>query len=151
MDYEILETENIPQIVKAEVIMELWRIECACFGKDAHFNADFRPLLEEATTIICRDGVNNAILGFISGRICAMKSSVPADNFLYFYINYLEVLPEFQKKGIGRELLKRLESFLRPLNVDTIFLNCRSSVAQFYKNCDFEEVDEKGHLYGKMI
>lgn len=151
MDYEILATENIPEVLKSEVIMELWRIECACFGKDAHFNTDFRPLLEEATTITCRRSVSGKILGFISGRICAMKALVLADDFLYFYINYLEVIPEFQKRGIGRELLKRLETFLRPLKVDTIFLNCRSSVAQFYKNCDFSEVDEKGHLYGKMI
>jgi ribosomal protein S18 acetylase RimI-like enzyme len=150
MDYEILETKKIPHIIEASVIMKLWKIECACFGKDAHFCSEFRPRLEDATTIICYDRVNDAIYGFISGRICAMKSSGDGD-FLYFYVNYIEVLPEFQKRGIGRELLKKLEAFLRPLKVDTIFLNCRSSVAQFYKNCDFEEVDEKGHLYGKMI
>jgi ribosomal protein S18 acetylase RimI-like enzyme len=60
------------------------------------------------------------------------------------WINYLAVLPSFQKRGYGRKLVNRAIVELRKIGCLKINLQVRSanaSVVEFYKHLGFEEED----------
>jgi ribosomal protein S18 acetylase RimI-like enzyme len=54
-----------------------------------------------------------------------------SDNVLSAYIPFLEVLPEYQNQGIGKELVNRMLEELNGLYM--IDLLCDDSLAPFYK------------------
>ena len=58
------------------------------------------------------------------------------------WINYLAVLPSFQKRGYGKELVNKAIIELRKIGCSKINLQVRrnnASVAEFYKHLGFEE------------
>ncbi|MHC4882844.1 MAG: GNAT family acetyltransferase [Planctomycetota bacterium] len=58
------------------------------------------------------------------------------------WINYLAVLPEFRRQGIGRKLMEEAEKRLHKLNCPKINLQIRSSnkdVIDFYKSIGFSQ------------
>lgn len=58
------------------------------------------------------------------------------------WINYLAVLPSFQRRGYGRHMMERAESVLREAGCPKINLQVRksnTSVIQFYKACGYSE------------
>ena len=60
------------------------------------------------------------------------------------WINYLAVLPKFQKQGIGRTMMQKAEQRLRDLGCPKINLQVRSSnkdVIAFYKSVGFSQDD----------
>ena len=71
--------------------------------------------------IIASDG--NKIVGFITAI---------SDKTLSAYIPLLEVLPEYRKQGIGRELVKRMLELLKEYY--KIDLCCDENLEGFYKN-----------------
>jgi ribosomal protein S18 acetylase RimI-like enzyme len=76
--------------------------------------------------VLAKDG--EQVVGFITAI---------SDQVLSAYIPLLEVLPEYQKQGIGQELLrhmlKKLEGFYM---VDVV---CDPAVQEFYKKVGFKE------------
>ena len=59
------------------------------------------------------------------------------DGISYGYIPYLEVLPEWQGKGIGTELMRRMMAKLETLYA--IDLICDEDVQGFYESLGFSE------------
>ena len=60
------------------------------------------------------------------------------------WINYLAVLPKFQKQGVGRTMMQKAEQRLRDLGCPKINLQVRSSnkdVIAFYKSVGFSQDD----------
>lgn len=58
------------------------------------------------------------------------------------WLNYLAVLPEYQKKGYGRKLVKRALNELRKLGCLKVNLQVRTdnaSIVNFYKHLGFKE------------
>lgn len=73
-------------------------------------------------------------LAFDDSR-CVGFINALSDGVLYAHIPLLEVLPDYQGKGIGRELLKRmLETLSGMYAVDVV---CDEAVASFYDNVGF--------------
>lgn len=67
-----------------------------------------------------------------SGR-CVGYITALSDGVLFGYISSLEVLPEFQGQGIGRELVTRMLRVLSDLYA--VDLVCDADVQPFYERC----------------
>ena len=74
------------------------------------------------------------------GMICAMD-----DGIMTAYIHYLLVRPDYQDKGIGRELVSRVkeiyDDYLRIVVVGY------DDEVHFYENCGFEKADDASPLF----
>ncbi|MBU7014984.1 MAG: GNAT family acetyltransferase [Theionarchaea archaeon] len=58
------------------------------------------------------------------------------------WINYLAVLPDFQRRGFGRKMMEKAEFVLREVGCPKINLQVRksnTSVIQFYEACGYSE------------
>jgi GNAT superfamily N-acetyltransferase len=80
-------------------------------------------LLEQSYRVVLAvDDQNNRIVGFINAI---------SDGVLCAYIPLLEVLPEYQRQGIGGELVQRLLRLLD--NLYMIDLTCDRRLQKFYE------------------
>ena len=57
-------------------------------------------------------------------------------------IRYMAVDNAFRTKGIGKEVLKILEEYIKKNNAKKIVLNARNDVIKFYKNSNYLIVEE---------
>lgn len=79
-------------------------------------------LQNSAFVILAIDDRTEQVIGFINAI---------SDKILSAYIPLLEVLPEYQKQGIGKELIKRMLNKLNKLYM--IDLCCDKSLKPFYQ------------------
>ena len=63
----------------------------------------FQILKNSYAIILAIDTEKNTVIGFVNAL---------SDKVIYSYIPLLEVLPEYQKKGIGKELIKKDRTFI---------------------------------------
>ena len=74
------------------------------------------------------------------GMVCAMD-----DGIMTAYIHYLLVKPEYQSKGIGKELVlmvkKHYDDYLR------IVIVAYDDEIDFYENCGFEKADDASPMF----
>lgn len=81
-----------------------------------------RILQGSSHLVLAVDDQNGQVVGFMT----AVSDGVSAA-----YIPHLEVLPEYQQKGIGSELVKRMLEMLR--NIYMIDLTCDPDLQPFYQ------------------
>jgi len=74
--------------------------------------------------VFARDEATGAIVGFITAI---------TDGILMAYIPLLEVLPVYQRQGIGSGLVRRM--LARPGDIYMIDLLCDPDVQPFYARC----------------
>jgi ribosomal protein S18 acetylase RimI-like enzyme len=71
--------------------------------------------------------------------------SVMDDGIMNAYIHYLLVKPDYQLKGIGKELIERVkkhyDDYLR------IVVICQNPNVKFYEYCGFEKEEDKRALF----
>jgi ribosomal protein S18 acetylase RimI-like enzyme len=84
--------------------------------------AHLRILAGSAAVVLARDDATGDVVGFIT----AISDGVSAA-----YIPHLEVLPAYQGRGIGSELVRRMLAKLRHLYM--IDLVCDTDVQPFYE------------------
>ena len=84
--------------------------------------------------VLAVDGDSHKVIGFINAV---------SDNCLAAYIPLLEVLPEYQKQGIGAELVKRMLALLSDFYM--IDLDCDENMQEFYAKFKMQK------LSGMMI
>ncbi len=85
--------------------------------------ATLKQLLDKSDEVIVAvDSHSNKVVGFISAI---------TDGVLSAYIPFLEVLPEYQKKGIGVELVQRMLKTLESLYMVDIV--CDEELVPFYE------------------
>ncbi len=83
-----------------------------------------RVILEKSyKSLVAIDEKDNKIIGFINAV---------SDGVLSAYIPLLEVLPEYQKQGIGSELVKKMLEELNDFYM--VDLCCDERLQSFYKN-----------------
>lgn len=74
------------------------------------------------------------------GMVCVMD-----DGVMNAYINYLIVHPDYQLKGIGKELIKRVKTHYKDyLRIAVITVN---NNVKFYEYSGFEKTDDKTPLF----
>jgi ribosomal protein S18 acetylase RimI-like enzyme len=78
--------------------------------------------------VLARDG--RRVVGFVTAI---------SDGVLSAYIPLLEVVPEYQHRGIGRELTRRLLAQLEDLYM--IDLSCDEDVVPFYERLGLERLE----------
>ncbi len=78
---------------------------------------------------------------------------VIGDGFIYFYIQDIIVIPEFQKKGIGRLIMESIENYLSKTanNNSFIGLMAATNVKEFYHKFGYKERPEDRPGMYKMI
>jgi ribosomal protein S18 acetylase RimI-like enzyme len=67
-----------------------------------------------------------------TGKVVGFITAI-SDGILSAYIPFLEVLPEYQRQGIGQELIERMLKKLQGLYM--IDLLCDADIQPFYKKC----------------
>jgi|SRR5690625_3943195 len=86
-------------------------------------SATHLKLLENSSKVVMAlDDEANQVVGFITAI---------SDNVLSAYIPFLEVLPEYQGKGIGKELVSRMLKELE--NMYMVDLCCDDDLVPFYE------------------
>lgn len=80
--------------------------------------------------VVCIDEEKHQVVGFITAI---------TDDVLSAYIPFLEVLPEYQNKGIGTELIKRMFQELEGLYM--IDLLCDQNLQPYYKKLGMVEAN----------
>ena len=88
-----------------------------------------RAMKNYETVISAWDG------GRLVGMACAMD-----DGVMTAYIHYMLVCPDYQGKGIGREILERVKEIYK--DYLRIVLISYKDEAGFYESCGFERSDE---------
>ncbi len=83
----------------------------------------FLKLLANSQYRILALDSENKLIGFITAI---------SDGTLSAYIPFLEVLPEYQKQGIGKELVKQMMEKLKHLYM--VDLSCDNDLTAFYKH-----------------
>jgi ribosomal protein S18 acetylase RimI-like enzyme len=81
-----------------------------------------------AAVVLARDG--EQVVGFVNAI---------SDGVLSAYIPLLEVLPDYQGRGIGSELVRRLVATLQSLYM--IDLCCDAELEPFYRRLGFRTLD----------
>jgi len=74
------------------------------------------------------------------GLISAMD-----DGIMNVYINYLLVKPEYQLKGIGKNLVEKVKQHYRDYDRITVVTLYKKS--KFYEYCEFEKREDKVPLF----
>ena len=85
-------------------------------------------ILQGSDLVVLALSKNRRVVGFITAI---------TDGVSCAYISYLEVLPEWQSKGIGTELVTRMMEKLKSLYA--IDLICDEDVQGFYEKLGFSE------------
>ena len=74
------------------------------------------------------------------GMVCAMD-----DGIMTAYVHYVLIRPEYQGKGIGKELLKRVtnhyDDYLR------IVVVAYNDEIEFYEHCGFKKADDASPMF----
>jgi len=71
----------------------------------------------------------------MDGRQCVGRINAISDGIFYAYIPLLEVLPAYQGRGIGRELIERMLKSLSSMYA--IDLQCDESLESYYRQLGF--------------
>ena len=74
------------------------------------------------------------------GLICATD-----DGIMNAYIHYLLVKPDYQLKGIGRQLVERVKNHYK--DYLRIAIICENKNIKFYEYCGFEKNSDKSPLF----
>jgi len=85
-------------------------------------------LQQSSYFVIAIDEKTSKVVGFINSI---------SDNIMSVYIPLLEVLPEYQKKGIGKELVKRVLNKFK--NLYMVDLTCDIETQPFYEKLDLRK------------
>jgi len=77
---------------------------------------------------------NSVITAWVAGSLVGLGNAI-SDQGLVVYYPHLLVLPEYRRRGIGREIMKRLMNRYRGFHQH--MLVAESKAAAFYRACGF--------------
>jgi len=123
----------------------LYAIEEVCFQPPLRFDRGMMRQLVDSTvsaTWIAEDG--EAMLGF------AIVEWTREPDLVTAYIPTLEVLPEQRRRGIGAELLRRLEASATEAGADLIWLHVdaeNETAIRVYRAAGYESKGRQEHYY----
>lgn len=100
------------------------------WGNPPSSDAHLRILWGSYKTVLAIDEPANQVVGFINAI---------SDGVLSAYIPLLEVLPTYQKQGIGKELVRRMISELSDFYM--VDLLCDKALQPFYERLGMTKAD----------
>lgn len=135
MKIEPISAENVGSLVG--LVLRLWE-DCEVDEELAYYS----ELVSSDSDFCCLAQIEGRFVGFIHGAI-RMEYVEGTDGPPVAYLEAIYVVPEFQKKGIARELYGELERWAKSKNAkqlasDTELTNATG--VQFHKQLGFREV-----------
>lgn len=120
-------------------LRSLRTIEQICFPKDAWPLLDLLAVLVWPNVVRLKADVAGRMVGFIAG------DPRPAENLAW--IATLGVLPEHQRRGFGRELLRACEGRLVQGRIRLCVRASNEAAIQLYQNEGYREIDTWREYY----
>lgn len=123
------------QITNASILdlNALGRLEHACFGKDAWPLFDLIAVLTFADVVRLKAVDAGQMIGFVAG------DPKPGEGFSW--IATIGVLPEYRRRGIGRELLRACEARLRTPRVRLSVRASNAGAIRLYELEGYQQVE----------
>ena len=90
------------------------------------------------------------LVGFVNGKVAA--SAVAGYEGHRGWVNYLAVDPDFQRKGLGRQMMQNVEQALAQTGCPKVNIQVRTgnlNAIEFYKNLGYK-IDETASM-GKRL
>ena len=117
----------------------LQRIERACFERDAWPWLDLMAVLTFPEVVRLKAVADGRMIGFVAGD--------PRDSKGISWIATIGVLPEFQRQGIGRALLRACERKLTTPRIRLCVRTDNGAAIQLYEREGYQRVDVWPHYY----
>ena len=117
----------------------LRRIEKACFPKDAWPLLDLLAVLTWPDVVRLKAMSNGQMIGFIAG------DQRPSENMAW--IATIGVLPEYQRHGIGRELLRECEAKLPQARIRLCVRVSNEAAIRMYREAGYLAMDTWRRYY----
>lgn len=111
----------------------LGRLERACFGKDAWPLFDLIAVLTFADVVRLKAVEAGQMVGFVAGD--------PKPAQALSWIATIGVLPEYRRRGIGRQLLRACEARLKTPRVRLSVRASNSDAIRLYEQEGYERVE----------
>jgi ribosomal protein S18 acetylase RimI-like enzyme len=111
----------------------LQQIERACFDKDRWPLLDLMAVLTFSDVVRLKAVVDGRMVGFVAGD--------QRDSRSFSWIATIGVLPEYQKHGIGRALLRACESKLTTPRIRLCVRNNNGGAIRLYEQVGYQRVD----------
>jgi GNAT superfamily N-acetyltransferase len=114
---------------------ELERLFLSVEWSSGHFPDKLKIAMQNFSTVYSAwDGEK------LIGMICAMD-----DGIMNAYVHYLLVRPEYQLKGIGKELVERIKNHYK--DYMRIVVVAYDAELKFYEYCGFEKADDASPMF----
>lgn len=128
------------EITEASILdlMDLRRLEQACFDLDAWPLLDLAGVLSFPGVIRLRAQVNGAWAGFIAAEVDANKIG---------WITTLGVFPDYRRQGVAGALLHACEAAMPVSDIRLTVRAGNTGAIQLYKNGGYTVIDRWSHYY----
>ncbi len=93
-----------------------------------HTWRDFEPVLSRSLAYVCAYA-GETLIGFVN---------LAWDGLTHAFLLDTTVHPDWQRRGIGRELVQRATAVARERDVDWLHVDYESHLDGFYRSCGFE-------------
>ncbi len=120
-------------------LASLRRVEQACFPRDAWPLLDLIAVLSWPEVIRLKAVEDGRMVGFVAGD--------PRPNEHMAWIATIGVLPEFQRRGIGRALLRECEKRLTQPRIRLCVRASNSGAIEMYRQEGYSTVDTWREYY----
>lgn len=124
---------------------KLYEIEAKCFRREAFTKRQIAQLLRDYNSVSLLAKCDGKAVGFIIGMIRVEKETLTG------HILTLDVLPAQRRRGIGRRLLRELESMFRLKNIGVSYLEAREdnvAALRLYERMGYKRIGRLKDYYG---
>ncbi len=87
---------------------------------------------------------HSVVTAWVEGSLVGLGNAV-SDGSLVVYYPHLLVLPEFQRRGIGRQLMKRLMNRYRGFHQHILIAEAKA--VSFYRKCGFKRAGKTASMW----
>ena len=135
------------RLFRPEDFAQIYAIEEACFQPPVRFpRAYMRQLVrsDDTATWVAED--DSGVAGFAIVEWASIANEVVA------YIQTIEVAPEQRRKGVGMELLRRMEESARAAEATQIWLHvdvANDAAIRLYRAQGYEKRGTEEHYYAR--
>jgi ribosomal-protein-alanine N-acetyltransferase len=124
----------------------LYEIEKECFGEEAFSRFQIATLLREYNSISLIAVENKKIVGFIIGVIGVERNALDG------HVLTIDVLPQYQQRGVGSKLLQAVERIFMGRNVKKSHLEVREDnvrALRLYERNGYRTIWKLKNYYGR--
>ena len=129
-------------------LQALYKIERECFSSEAFSIEELSFLIKNPNSISLTAKIGEEIAGFIIGLIYNTKSEKVG------HVLTLDVAKKYRRKGVAKELMRKLEEKFRENNVKECFLEVKidnEAAKRLYKKLGYREIACLKDYYGNGL